>query len=124
MKSSILAFIFIFSLSGYAKEEVPRFSAFSDGKNLHITVMGDHCNSYNLILDVDPICKDDRMIRNFALECSASFTYLATEMYCGPETTPRTMSISLKKANIAKEAKELTLSDGFSSIKVKLDGIK
>jgi hypothetical protein len=86
------------------------FSAFADGDNLYVTMLLDDCNSHGLALDVDGLCRNDRLTKNYATSCGADLIVRSTKMYCGKSSLePVTFTLSLKKSNIASEAEELTL---------------
>ena len=86
------------------------FSAFADGDNLYVTVLLDSCNSHGLGLDVDGICRSDRMTANYATECGASLSIRSTKMACFDMTLEaQTFKISLKESKVAPEAEVLTL---------------
>ena len=106
MKTIILLTTLLLTLSSQAKT----FSAFADGDNLYVTMLLDGCNGHALDLDVDGLCKDDRLTKNYATHCGATMIVTSTQMFCEPMfTKPVTFQLSLSKSNIAAEAKELTL---------------
>ncbi len=121
MKTLILSLLVVSSFSLFSSE-VPRFSAFSDGTNLHITVMGDTCNRVSGFLDVSSRCKASRVIENYALSCTAELRMMATELACSDDKLiPQVFSINITKADIAREAKSLTLVNGDQEITIAID---
>lgn len=97
------------------------FSAFSVGDTLYVTLLGDGCNSYGGSLEVDPLCRSDRMTKNFSPTCQAGLQVMATELAClGGRSKPVVLEISLNKSKIAPEAQELELTYGDSQVTVQL----
>lgn len=122
MKKMLAILLVVSSLTIIAKD-VPRFSAFSDGKYLHITILGDSCNAFGGELAVSRRCQKSRAIENYAASCKATLSVIATEMFCNdPEPVPRIISLELSKTQIAYEATTLILTYGDTTIDVSLDG--
>ncbi len=102
--------------------EAPKFSAFSTGDNLYVTILADSCNNLFGTLSVDDNCKEDRFTRNWAIQCSAEVRVSSTKMACHDSTpVPRVLTMSLKENNVAKESKILKLSFSNQAVKVQLD---
>jgi hypothetical protein len=120
MKSVTLSVVLgLFFVS--AAHAAPKFSAFADGDNLHVTVLKD-CNTITAQLEVAPNCKEGRPSKNLALFCSAELVVFATELAC-PQyepLVPETVTLSLKKFKVAHEAQTLEISYLGESIKVEL----
>lgn len=115
----LVALFSVLLLSGITQAS-PNASAFTHGGKLYITVLGDKCNSISGGLEVDGICRDDRMTRNYAVECSADVQLMQTEMYCGQDVEARVVTLDLQKENVAREAKILNLRFGTEVITVEV----
>jgi hypothetical protein len=109
------------SLSASAASETSRFSAFSVGDKLVVTILADTCNTHRGSLRVEPLCRSDRMTRNWAIECSAQLQVFSTRMGCQDrELIPRTLTLSLKQNKVAHEARLLHLEYDGQMIDVQL----
>lgn len=121
MKKLLLSLLVVMSVSAFSSD-VPRFSAFSDGESLHITVMADTCNAIGADLVVDSDCQESRMIENYALSCAASLRVIQTQLMCGDQNLkPKVISIKLSESNVAREAKSLELNYQGSKVTIALD---
>lgn len=116
----LVALFSVLLLSGIA-QAAPTASAFTHKGMLYITVLGDKCNSISGGLEVDGICRDDRMTQNYAEECSAEVQLMQTEMYCGEDVEARVVTLDLQKENVAREAKTLHLRYGGEVITVEVN---
>jgi len=120
-----LALVFVahtLSFSASAAGETPRFSAFSVGDKLVITILADTCNAHRGSLSVEPLCRSDRMTRNWAIECSAQLQVMSTRMGCQDrELVPRTLTLSLSGNKVAHEARLLHLEYEGQTIDVQLN---
>jgi hypothetical protein len=117
MKNLIVAALASVSFSATAA--APNFSAFAQDDKLIVTIMGDACNGFGGQLDVEGLCKADRLTRNFAIECSGTLSVISTAMMC-LEKKPVTLELSLKAAKVAPEARVLHLTYGNQTIDVQL----
>jgi hypothetical protein len=112
-----LFFVFAFAISAHASEN---YSAFSEGDNLYVTILGD-CNHYGGQLRVAENCKEGRAMKNRALMCSAELSVIKTEMGCpNGNVTPKVLTLSLDKAKVAREAETLNLEYNGSVVEVQL----
>ncbi|MBY0472023.1 hypothetical protein K2X30_12730 [bacterium] len=120
MKSITLSVVLgLFFVS--AAHAAPKFSAFADGDDLHITVLKD-CNTITAQLEVAPTCKEGRPFKNLAPFCSAELIVSATELACPHHEplVPATVTLSLKKSKVAHEAQILEISYLGESVEVDL----
>ncbi|MES2769317.1 MAG: hypothetical protein V4596_09230 [Bdellovibrionota bacterium] len=118
MKSFFLFVAILISTGAQAK--TPKFSAFADGDDLHVTILYD-CNHITGSLSVSGICRDDRLTKNFVETCEAVLRVSGTEMACpAVKHTPKTFTLSLAEEKVAKEAKSLVLKYQGQTIEVQL----
>jgi hypothetical protein len=121
MKLFNLVFVFAFALAAHGADG-PHFSAFSVGDELHVTVLGDSCNEYSGHLEVAPSCKEGRPNKNRVRICTVDLHVTMTEMPCRNHTlVPRTMTLSLDQAGVAKEAVIMNLSYNGNGVEIWLD---
>ncbi len=107
-------------ISTRAQAETPKFSAFADGDDLHVTILYD-CNHISGSLNVSGICRDDRLTKNFVDTCEAVLRVSGTEMVCPPgKLNPKTFTLSLNEEKVAKEARSLVLKYQGQTIEVQL----
>lgn len=108
-------------LSVSARAELPLFSAFVADNDLHVTIMED-CNSViGARLEVDALCRGDRLTQNYASECAATLVYSKTRKFCpAVPPKPRVLTIKLNDSNIAQEAELLRLTHQSQEIEVRI----
>lgn len=113
MKTLILAAVTVLSSSS-AFAAGPTMSAFATDTTIYVTVLGDGCNAVGGNLEVDGICNEDRLTRNYAVQCSASLSLMMTEMMCPADRPPKAtvLEFDIKESKIASEAKILKIRTG------------
>lgn len=94
-------------------------SAFVNGRTLYVTVLGD-CNSMHANLEVEPLCNDKRLTKNFAVKCSAQLSITATELFCAGIKKAHVIEIDLNETDLAREAQLLNLGVMGRTLQVRL----
>ena len=117
MKTLIVSLTLLLSNFAFAAN----FSAFADGDKLHVTILTDTCNAYGVELVPNSLCHQDRLTRNYAVNCDAGLRVISTMMYCGEETKAQVFTLSLDQSKVAKEAKTLNIEYGQDVIEVELN---
>jgi hypothetical protein len=97
-------------------------SAFTQGNNLYLTVLGDNCNAMDAKIKVEGLCYQGRLTQNYVDTCSADVVVMSTKRMCiAYVPQAHTFTIDLEKAKVAKEAKVLNLKYNGKVISVQIN---
>jgi len=117
MLSTLLLGLMVLSTSA----QLPGFSAFSDGDNVYVTVLGDSCNYKTANLKVSQSCQEDRLTKNIARSCNAELFISTSKMICfDNKLVPKVITLNLDDENVAQEAAVLKLTNDGVTIRVRL----
>lgn len=121
MANLVSVLLISFLLNALAFAWAPGFGAFVHEDVLYVTVLGDKCNQYFAGLEVSDLCREDRLTKNYAIECEADLLIYQTQMACEDTTlAPQNFEIELEPTKIAPEARTLVLNYEGETQRVKI----
>lgn len=97
------------------------FGAFTYKNQLYVTLLGD-CNTASAGLVITPLCRKDRMTRNYVIECGAEIVVAKTRMTCPTEEiVPKVFTFNLSQEPVAPEAVEIELKYQNQTVKTTIN---